>query len=58
MKGKIYLINLGIYLIKDENNNFYNLFVLGVFRYKNIVFLVGDYVEFEKEKYIIKIYER
>ncbi|WP_029513379.1 ribosome small subunit-dependent GTPase A [Mycoplasmopsis primatum] len=58
MKGKIYSINAGIYTIKDENNLSHNLPALGVLRHQNIKPLVGDYVEFDEDKYLTKILPR
>ncbi|QSF13444.1 ribosome small subunit-dependent GTPase A [Mycoplasma sp. Mirounga ES2805-ORL] len=57
MKGRIYSINSGIYHIR-ENNNDHNISAAGVFRHKDIVPLVGDFVEFEENKQITKILPR
>lgn len=58
MKGRIYAANGGKYQIKGEDGKLHFLPAAGVFRHNNITPLVGDYVDFEEEKYISNIYER
>lgn len=47
MKGKIFSIVAGQYLINDENNNLITLPAAGKLRHMKVVPLVGDNVEFE-----------
>ncbi|MBZ4204168.1 ribosome small subunit-dependent GTPase A [Mycoplasma sp. U97] len=58
MRGKIYSINAGKYFIKGLDGEIHILPALGIFRHKNISPLVGDYVDFEEDKYLTKIYPR
>ncbi|KKB26684.1 Ribosome small subunit-stimulated GTPase EngC [Mycoplasmopsis meleagridis] len=57
MKGRIYSIIAGKFNVKADNK-FYELNAKGSFRYNDINPLVGDYVEFDLDGFIKKIYER